>query len=163
MSRRPTSHALMDKFTFSMTILHAIPTKVLSSKSAVELVPFLLFISFLVIGVFGSCFVVYGQGQKFAGKLFCGGAKGTIFLLFVAVTGAISNAVQNTTFDAFGGKMLSLLIGGAIGGIVAFVGVLVSQEVEKLSPLRLTVMGGACVAMSVFGCFVVILAILEEL
>ncbi len=56
--------------------------------------------------------------------------------------------------------MLNLLVGGAIGGIVVFVGVLVNQRVEKLSPLCLTVTGSACVVTSVFGCFVTILALL---
>ncbi len=83
-----------------------------------------------------------------------------MLLLFVAVTGAISNAIQNSTFDAFGGRVSSLLIAGAIGGIVAFIGVLVSQEIEKLSSLRLTLMGCACVALSVFGCLMLTLAIL---
>lgn len=56
--------------------------------------------------------------------------------------------------------MLSLLIGGAIGGVVTFVGVLVSQKVEKLSPLCLTITESVWVATSVFGYFIVILALL---
>ena len=43
---------------------------------------------------------------------------------------------------------------------MVFVGVLVNQRVEKLSPSCLTVTGGACVAMGVFGCFAMILTLL---
>jgi hypothetical protein len=164
MDQKFTSYILTDRFVFTIAALHGIaaPAKIFVSKSSGELVPFLLFISFLVIGVFGSCFVVYGQGQRFASKIFQNGARHTIAILFVVVIGAISNAIQNTTFDALNSKMLSLLVGGAIGGIVTFIGILASQKVEKLSPLCLTVTGSACVAMSVFGCFIVLLALLVE-
>ena len=117
MCKQPTSYRLTDKLAFAIAAIHTfeMPVKVFVSRSSIGLLPFLLFVTCLVIGVFGFCFIVYGQGHKLSNKLFRTIAKGAILLLFVAVTGAISNAIQNSTFDVFGGKVSSLLIAGAIG------------------------------------------------
>ena len=157
-----SSYTSMNKLAFTLAAFHifAIPHRVFTSNNAVRILPFLLFIGLLIVGLFGSCFVICGQGHKLAHKIVCNGARSAIFLLFVAVTGAISNVLQNATFDVFGGKLSSLLIGGAIGGIVTIAGAFASQEIEKLSPVCLTITGGVCIATSIFGCFTVILALL---
>ena len=162
MGKQLVSYKLMNKFAFTIAAVHTFETPVhtVVSKDSIGLLSFLLFITCLVVGIFGFCFIIYGQGHKLSNKLFRALAKGAILILFVSTTGAISNAIQNSTFDVFGSKMFSLLIAGAIGGIVAFIGVLISQEIEKLSPLRLTLIGCVCIALSIFGCLILILTIL---
>lgn len=151
--------ALMPKLTSDMLVLHPFITLApkTAGKSAVTLTQCLVLVVGLILALFGILLIAYSFKQRH--KLLKRATEGTLFCLFVATIGAVGNAVQNGTANALGSTAASLLVAGAISGIIAGAGGRAAQVIEKLSPSHLILIGSVFIVVGCLIEFIQILAI----
>ena len=139
MAQRHTFCSSTYNLALNCVALHTIVLSSVTQSSSIyaEHTLFLLSSISIMIGLFGMFFITKGQSFRLNSKLQQIIEK-ALFLLFVACTGAIGNALQNGTLNFVGG-VTGLFVGGAIGGIVAGIGALANQVIEKWSSTRLTI------------------------